>query len=217
MESIADSKWYPPVSPRPQCPLAVTLCPSVFCRRRAQWSAFTPCPAPACCCSSWLTVCGWRACCSASASACWGSTSLFEPRPRAMKWGAMRGPANVTLLLRTGQTSVRTALICLSKCFTTLWRTWICIFNFRFDDEDDDDDVIACDDRRYVPHQWRFLCLPWMCQADGAYWIRTFLVTEKQLNLKPATGWIIRTAPHVPSRWITRQHICKYSLPQLLI
>lgn len=72
------------------------------------------------------------------------------PRPWAMKWSVMRGPANVTLLLWTGQTSVRPALIRLSKCFTTLWRTWICIFNFTFDDDDGDDDVIACDDRRYV-------------------------------------------------------------------
>lgn len=66
--------------PRRRCRPAATLCPSVSCQRRARWSASTARPAPACCCSSWLTVCGWRACCSASASACWGSTSLCEPR-----------------------------------------------------------------------------------------------------------------------------------------
>lgn len=39
------------------------------------------------------------------------------------------GFANVTLLLWTGQKSVHTALMCLSKCFTALWRTRIYILN----------------------------------------------------------------------------------------
>lgn len=71
---------YSPLSSslRRRCHPAVTLCPSVSCRRRARWSACTARPAPACCCWSSLTVCGWKACCSASASACWGSTSLCE-------------------------------------------------------------------------------------------------------------------------------------------
>lgn len=65
---------------RRRCHPAATPCPSVSYLRRARWSAFTARPAPACCCCSSLTVCGWRACCSASASACWGSTSLCELR-----------------------------------------------------------------------------------------------------------------------------------------
>ena len=76
--------------PRPQCHLAATLCPSVSCRRRARWSASTARPAPACCCSSWLTVSGWRACCSASASSCWGSTSPCELHYPACPWTAER-------------------------------------------------------------------------------------------------------------------------------
>lgn len=64
---------------RRRCPQAVIPSPNVSCRRRARWSGSTARPAPACCCSSWLTACGWRGCCSL-ASACWGSTSLCKPR-----------------------------------------------------------------------------------------------------------------------------------------
>lgn len=132
-----------PASSWRRCHRAATLCPSVSCRRRARWSAFTARPAPACCCCSWLTVCGWKACCSVSASAYWGSTSLCELRyperttsQRRAHEGEftvvgkhlMWGFANVTFLFWTGQKSVHTTSICLSECFATLWRTWIYIY-----------------------------------------------------------------------------------------
>ena len=115
-----------PLPPRPQCHLVVTLCPSVSCRRRARWSASTARPAPACCCSSWLTVSGWRACCSASASSCWGSTSPCELHYPECTWTAER--VNNTMwgfckMWRSSteqfKESARSTSICLS-----LWKTW---------------------------------------------------------------------------------------------
>lgn len=63
---------------RCRCRRTATLCPSASCLRRARWSTFTAWPGRARCCCSWLTVCGWRVSCSASAWWCWGSTSLCE-------------------------------------------------------------------------------------------------------------------------------------------
>lgn len=127
-----------PSASRRRCHPAATLCPSVSCRRRARWSACTARPAPACCCSSWPTACGWRACCSASTSSCWASTSLCEPHypectrtepSRKAWWLMMIFFANVTLLPWTGQEKiVYTALIHLSECLTRLWPTWTYIY-----------------------------------------------------------------------------------------
>lgn len=100
-----------PSASRRRCHPAATRCPSVSCRRRARWSVCTARPAPACCCSSWPTACGWRACCSASTSSCWASTSLCEPHypectrtePSRKAWRLMMiFFANVTLLPWTG-------------------------------------------------------------------------------------------------------------------
>lgn len=64
--------------PRCRCRWTATLCPSASCLRRARWSTCTAWPGRARCCCSWLTVCGWRVSCSASAWWCWGSTCLCE-------------------------------------------------------------------------------------------------------------------------------------------
>lgn len=131
------------VSLCPSCPCrwTATPCPSAFCRRRAPWSTFTAWPAPAWCCCSWLTVCGWRVSCSASAWWCWGSPStceLGEARPlqdRAMMTGGLDSPMwtrHFCLFLKYIYTQMRTHVysvhvcVCVFNCTCTFGRLFLC-------------------------------------------------------------------------------------------